>query len=136
MCFQPSPGSPIHKIPISRRAEVRSLSFAPPPSPALPPALAPLCLRAKQSAFFLCHKYSRNYSADYSDQWFTCLFVPPPLVLLRQKKKGGGRRTNLQAEGIKSSVSDTDTVILRNNMRENGKSSKTCCHSQLSHMRG
>lgn len=29
-----------------------------------------------------------------------------------------------------------DTVILRNNMRENGKSSKTCCHSQLSHMRG
>lgn len=29
-----------------------------------------------------------------------------------------------------------DTVILRNTMRENGKSSKMCCHSQLSHMRG
>lgn len=61
----------------------------------------------------------------------------PPLVLLRQKKKGGwGGGENLQAERIKSSVSDMDTVILRNNMRENGKSSKTCCHSQLSHMRG
>lgn len=49
---------------------------------------------------------------------------------------GGVREKNLQAERIKSSVSDMDTVILRNNMRENGKSSKTCCHSQLSHMRG
>lgn len=49
---------------------------------------------------------------------------------------GGGEPKNLQAERIKSSMSDMDIVIPRNNMRENGKSSKTCCHSQLSHMRG
>lgn len=141
MCFQPSPSSPIHKIPISRRAEVRSLLLS--PSSALPPALlllTPFCLRTKQSAFFLCHKYSQNYSDDYSDQWFTCLFVLLRLVLLRQKKGGGEgkkkKKENLQAERIKSSMSDMDIVTLRNNMRENGKSSKTCCHSQLSHMRG
>lgn len=53
----------------------------------------------------------------------------------REVGVGGVGEKNLQAERIKSSVSDMDTVILRNNMRENGKSSKTCCHSQLSHMR-
>lgn len=57
-------------------------------------------------------------------------FRPAEAEKRKRKKK------NLQAERIKSSVSDMDTVILRNNMRENGKSSKTCCHSQLSHMRG
>lgn len=139
MCFQPSPSSPIHKIPISRRAEVRSLLLS--PSSSLPPALlllAPFCLRTKQSAFFLCHNYSQNYSRRLLR---SVVYLPVCAAASRpaeaEKRRWGEKKTkNLQAERIKSSMSDMDIVTLRNNMRENGKSSKTCCHSQLSHMRG
>lgn len=136
MCFQPSPSSPIHKIPISRRAEVRSLSFSPPlllslqhPSSSLPFAYA------QSPSFSVIRTPTITQTITQISGLPACLCCHVPSCWGR-KKKDKKKKKILQAERIKSSVSDKDTVILRNNMSENGKSSKTRCHSQLSRMRG
>lgn len=133
MCFQPSPSSPIHKNPISRRAEVRSLSLS----------LSHSFLLLFSSTFSLLLTHAHKQSPSF------CVITTPTITQTITQISGlpaclsccilswWGRKTsrlNALKTGCLTRVQDT--VIPRNNMRGNSKNGKTYCQSQLSHMKG
>lgn len=108
MCFQPSPSSPIHKNPISRRAEVRALSL-----PLSLPFTFPLVLTH-------AHKQSPSscvITILTITQTITQISGSPACVLSRRGRKTSGLKA-LKA-GCLTRV--PDTVMPRNNTRENSK---------------
>lgn len=131
MCSQPSVSSPIHKNPISRRAEVRSLFFS------------------TSLWLFLLFRFPLFFPLAYKRAPSFCIITTPTITQTITQINGlpaciqttpppPSRQKNLQAEHIKQSVwhGGQDSVISRNNMRENSKTGKTYCQSELSHMRG